>query len=181
MEMWKDIPEYEGLYQVSNFGNVRSVERVAGKNNTTRNIKGTSIEMCIDKGGYLFVRLWSCNSWKNFKVHRLVLRAFRPSNNDILDVNHIDGNKKNNRISNLEWCTRAENHYHAIKLGLRGTVLCFTAKKQDNIIEAESIGILYHKIKKAENIICTEKTFKNNVYRALSTKGLYYGYTFEGR
>lgn len=75
----------------------------------------------IDKDGYLRVRLTMKNrKRRNFPVHRLVLTMFKPiSDMNVKQVNHIDGNKKNNNISNLEWCTSQENTIHAVKLGLR--------------------------------------------------------------
>jgi hypothetical protein len=99
-EIWVDIPDYEGLYKVSNFGNVTSVKR---------NIllkKRLSFGYVLCKNG----------KSKDYLAHRLVLKSFFGDSN--LDVNHIDGVKNNNNLDNLEYCTKSENILHAIKIGL---------------------------------------------------------------
>jgi len=111
-EIWKDIPEYEGLYQVSNMGRVKGVyRRVRTKNNGYRIQKEIIYNIRANKTGYLRARLCNNGVNKKFCVHRLVMLAFHgPSD---LEVNHIDGNKKNNCEWNLEYCTDKENKRHA--------------------------------------------------------------------
>ncbi len=106
-EVWRDIPEYEGYYQVSNHGRVRSLDRViiGGGVNPVKNLKGRIIKACPDLVGYLIVGLS-----KNGKVTikspaRLVAIQFIPNPNNLPQVNHKDENKANNREDNLEWCT----------------------------------------------------------------------------
>jgi hypothetical protein len=113
-EIWKDIKGYEGLYQVSNNARVKSVARFNGKMTVYEKIKKQS----TGSSGYLFVMLYKENIGKNNSVHRLVAEAFIPNPDNKPQVNHIDGNKKNNQICNLEWCTRKENTQHAIRTGL---------------------------------------------------------------
>lgn len=97
IEIWKDIKDYEGLYQVSTMGRVRSLKR----NNTG----GKILKQCTDKHGYLRVDL-SKNSVKNTKrVHRLVAETFIDNDKNLPLINHKDENKKNNKVSNLEFCT----------------------------------------------------------------------------
>lgn len=99
-EIWKDVKEYEGLYQVSNLGNVR---------NSKKNILYKSLT------SYYGVKLCK-NNIKKFKIiHRLVAEAFIPNPNKLEEVNHKDGNKLNNNVENLEWCTKSENMIHAYK------------------------------------------------------------------
>lgn len=105
-EIWKDIKEYEGLYQISNLGNVKSLKR----NKLLKPIK--------DKDGYLCVTLYKMCKLKEKKVHRLVAQTFILNPENKPQVNHIDGNKQNNVVNNLEWCTRLENIEHAWKIGL---------------------------------------------------------------
>ena len=99
-----DIPNYEGHYQVSNQGEIYSLKK--NKKLFTR----------VHTKGYLEVELFKNGKGKIFKVHRLVALAFL--GNSDLQVNHIDGNKKNNCVDNLEWVTPKENQQHAIKNGL---------------------------------------------------------------
>ena len=110
-EIWKDVDGYEGLYQVSNYGNVKSVKR-EGKNG--RNYGGNVLKPSLNKScGYLTVGLSSGGFTKTFLLHRLVAEAFIPNPSSKKEINHIDGNKHNNHISNLEWNTRLENMRHA--------------------------------------------------------------------
>lgn len=104
-EIWKDIQGYEGLYQVSNLGMIRSTRGL-------RNQVGNGY-------GYLCVDLWKHNKRKRFYVHRLVANAFLKNEHNYPTVNHKDGNKSNNCVSNLEWCTYSYNNVHALKNGLR--------------------------------------------------------------
>lgn len=103
-EIWKPIKGYEGLYEVSSFGNVRNAK--------TKNIKSTS----KDKRGYLMIELYKDNIRKHKYVHRLVAKTFIPKEQWNESINHKDENKQNNRIDNLEFCTMVEN----IKYGTRG-------------------------------------------------------------
>jgi hypothetical protein len=109
MEIWKDIPGYEGMYQVSNLGNVKSLSRVLRNKYNTFVSKEKLLTPKIASTKYYFVKLCK-NGEKSFAVHRLVMMAF--SGVSDLDVNHKDLNKLNNNLENLEYCTRKENVYH---------------------------------------------------------------------
>lgn len=110
-EIWKDITGYEGYYQVSNMGNVRSVDRVVfnSKNNAYHKIKGKNRAFSIRKKGYLGVYLMKEGKGKSFLVHRLVAEAFIPNPLKLPQINHKDENKQNNCAENLEWCTNKYN------------------------------------------------------------------------
>lgn len=113
-EIWKDIPNYHGKYRVSNYGNVISV-------NYLNTGKDQPLSLKHHHSGYLMVRL-CCgdkNNQKNRTVHSLVAESFIPNPENKKCINHIDGNKANNRVDNLEWVTHKENAQHAIKTGLR--------------------------------------------------------------
>lgn len=119
IEEWRDIKGYEGLYQISNLGRVKSLNRVViCSNGTSHKIKEKILKNGYMTSGYLFVVLRKDDKSKNHSIHRLVAKAFIPNPKNCTDVNHIDGNKQNNCLYNLEWCTRSENLKHAVNIGL---------------------------------------------------------------
>lgn len=123
-EIWKDIPEWEGFYQASTFGRVRSVDRVLMTQNShgflsPREHKGKIISPNTNNRGYLYLCLCKDNNHHWFaKVHRLIAITFLPNPNHLSDVNHKDGDKLNNKVDNLEWCSHSENQKHALRTGL---------------------------------------------------------------
>lgn len=120
-EIWKPIKNLEGLYEVSNFGNVRSVDRVIEQENShgtgimKRKLKGEMIHPFDNGHGYLVVNLPNGCKRKNHYVHRLVADAFlgEPLKGQV--INHKDYNTRNNDVRNLEWCTQKENVAHSIE------------------------------------------------------------------
>lgn len=108
-EIWKDVVGFEGKYKVSNRGNLISNARGTG----WKPLKPTR-----HHSGYMLVRLASNRTYKNLNVHRIVADAFIPNPEGKKTVNHIDGNKSNNTVENLEWATQKENINHAIDTGL---------------------------------------------------------------
>jgi hypothetical protein len=115
-EVWKDIPRFEGLYQVSNIGCVRSVERVVPFGSQQRIIKPSNLRFFKKHNGYLSVKIYKNGRQYTMYVHRLVAMAFCDGYFYKADVNHIDGDKSNNISSNLEWCTRSENQIHSVNV-----------------------------------------------------------------
>jgi hypothetical protein len=115
-EVWKQISGYEGMYEISDIGRARSVDRIGPDG---KNYKGKPLTPALNRTGYYFVRLRKDGHTKSFKIHRLVAMNFIPNENDKSEVNHIDGNKTNNVVGNLEWVSRSENLKHAFKIGLK--------------------------------------------------------------
>ena len=110
-EIWKDIKDYEGLYQISNLGNVKSLIRSS--------TNAIIMKPKLSTSGYYSVMLYKDGTHKTFYVHRLAALSFIPNPDNKPQVNHKDGNKLNNTLENLEWVTISENQKHAISHGLR--------------------------------------------------------------
>lgn len=115
MTNWKNIPDYEGIYEVNDHGEVRTCQ---GKTTYTekhgvRRWKQRIMKQKIDKRGYKRVSLWKDGKCKDWLVHRLVAMAFLEKSEGRDCVNHIDGNPSNNNLDNLEWCNYLENVEHA--------------------------------------------------------------------
>lgn len=119
-EIFKDIPGYEQLYQISNLGRVRSLSRDLydpKRNLYLRTLPSSIITPVLD-GGYFRLNLYKKGKKKAFRVHRLLAMAFIPNPECKSQINHKDGNKSNNDLSNLEWVTPKENVNHAFDIGL---------------------------------------------------------------
>lgn len=121
-EIWKDIVGYESRYQVSNFGNVRSLNRLKRHNTSATGfitVNGKMLKPFKTKKGYLKVDVSNLYGGRKSKsVHQLVAIVFIENSNNYDQINHIDGNKSNNHVSNLEWCNNSQNQLHAYKYGL---------------------------------------------------------------
>lgn len=160
MEIWKDIKGYEGLYQISNYGRVKSLGNGNSNNSKERILKPAKL-----KDGYLYVILSKQGKRKGFKIHRLVAQAFIENPNNYPQVNHKDEDKTNNNVSNLEFCTpkyninygtaiqrRVENtDYKAIAAKIDYTVISAkrTAKISKQVLCVET-GKIYSSIHQVE-------------------------------
>ena len=118
-EIWKDIKGYEGLYQVSNLGRVKSLPRFIERSIASCFTKEKILKTFVLKGGYVNIVLRKGGKSCNHNIHRLVAETFIENNNtEFSCVNHIDGDKQNNNADNLEWCNHSINCLHAFKTGL---------------------------------------------------------------
>ena len=153
IEIWKSIKGYEGLYEVSNFGRVKSLGRITKRKQGSKVVELYKPEVILTqlRGGkkrnYLFVNLYQEKTeneprkHEQHYVHRLVADAFIPNPENKKDVNHIDGNPGNNNVSNLEWNTRKENIQHAYEHGLTvnfGSSHHFAKLTEEQVIEIRS-------------------------------------------
>ena len=102
IEVWKDVPGFEGIYRVSNLGMVRSLDRVKKDG---RRMYGRIRKPHRDSCGYMLVQLYKDNEKKHYSIHRLVALAFIPNPDNLPQVNHKDEVRDHNTVDNLEWCT----------------------------------------------------------------------------
>ena len=110
IELWKTVPGYEGYFQVSTHGRVKSLDRVViYKSGRKRHVKSKILKQQTDRAGYKFVELNKDGKGKIYKVHRLVALAFLENPNNLPEVNHKDEDKSNNFFKNLEWITCKNN------------------------------------------------------------------------
>lgn len=142
-----DIPEYEGRYSITPDGEITS-------HNYQRTGVSRTLVQSRNSHGYMHVGLRDGKRAKTFHVHRLVAITFMPNPEGYPQINHIDGNKENNSMTNLEWCTPAQNTRHAIETGLRNS--CGEMSTQSKLTENEVIEIL--------------TCLKNNKSRGLKTR-----------
>lgn len=105
-EIWRSVVGYEGLYEVSSYGRVRSLDRYDGRNHF---IKGRIMKQNNDRRNYMSIQLCLNGKIKKYFVHRLVAQTFIPNYDNLPEVNHKDENPGNNNVDNLEWCDRSYN------------------------------------------------------------------------
>lgn len=140
MEFFKEIVGFEGLYRISNYGRIISIS------------KKIEMKQRPNDQGYMKVSLCKDNVKKRFFVHRLVALTFLPNPNNYPCINHKDGNKQNNRMLNLEWCTHSQNIQHSYDKGLRKTKMVGQYDNNGNLIKvykncyqaSKETGIDYH-------------------------------------
>lgn len=141
-EIWKAITGFEGIYEVNTFGEIRSLTRIVLVNGNNRLLKEKLLSVRIGRDGYKSVRLSKDGKTYTKYVHRLISEAFVENPFNKTFVNHINGNKLDNRIENLEWVTHSENIKHSYNVGLshinnhRGVIDLCTGKEFFSIKEA---------------------------------------------
>lgn len=116
-EIWKSVKGYEGIYEISSFGRVKSL----GRKGSGASIKDRILKPGLSTSGYLFYNLCINNNPKIHQAHRLVALHFIPNPENKKEVNHIDADKHNNFVDNLEWATPSENIRHGLRMGIMNT------------------------------------------------------------
>lgn len=164
-EHWKDIQGYEGLYAVSDTGIVKTF------------IYNKILKPRIQQG-YKTVVLYRNKKSKAFRVHRLVAMTFLENPNNYEQVNHIDGNKLNNNVSNLEWCTAKQNTHHAIKNGLYFSS-SHISKHQPIIIKKDKDGNVVEIYKTVTEAATKNHVSRMTIYRRLHSSNKNSDYTYE--
>lgn len=177
-EVWKEIQDFEGSYKISNFGRVLSLERLVNRGLFQQHCPQKMLKPTKGMYGYLYVTLCSTNTpkWgKKHLVHRLVALTFLETNNEEkTQVNHIDGNKTNNNVSNLEWTTPKENTAHAIstkltdQIGHRHSNAKLTQKQAFEVRERYAAGGISQKKLALEFGVC-----QNTISKIIINKGYF--------
>lgn len=172
MEEWRDINGFEGIYQVSNHGRIRSLDRVSlRKDGRTVITKGKLIKPCMNKkDGYLHLILHKYGVMATCYVHRLVALHFVPNPLNLDTVNHKDFNKENNNAENLEWCTQKENVLHSSERMKKEKKICKASKTGEKYIR--KIGNRYYllirrniNISKSFDTLAEAVAYKNGVLK----------------
>jgi hypothetical protein len=141
-EIWKFVDGYLNLYSVSNFGSVKRNDGCVLRGKSKVFVKGRVLSLKKHRDGYLNVNLSINGSQKTEGIHRLVAKAFIPNPKNKPDVNHIDGNKLNNCVENLEWATKSENSKHAWDSGLLSRDNILKNRKKKFFVSNEMIEII---------------------------------------
>lgn len=174
-ELWVDVKDYEGLYQVSNLGRVKSLDRInKHSEGNIRIIKGKILKIQINnkRGGYCEISIHKEGHEKRFRLNRLVAIHFIPNPNNLPEVNHIDGKKENNRADNLEWMTSIENKHHGWENNL------YTGNHIKKQIICNETGEVYESITDASlKIPCDRRYLQRHLNGERKTvKGFTYSY-----
>lgn len=173
MELWKDIKGYEGLYQISSLGRVKSLSRITKDG---KHIKEKIRKIAFHSAtGYKFIGLYKYKT-ENKLIHRLVAEAFIPNPLKLSDVNHLNGVKTDNRVENLEWVSRSRNLKHAIEIGLVESQ-CKVRRKV--IIEKDNKIIKFNSIQECNEYFGFKKCWLHNKIRKYGCAFNYKGYSIK--
>lgn len=171
-ETWEDIPGWDGLYQASTLGRVKSLGRVEVINHCKygqilRVRKGKVLKQHISaQNNYLTVDFYNEDGRKHLYVHRLIAQTFIPNPLNLTDVNHKKGNKLDNRACMLEWCTKSYNMNHALSTGL-SSAKGATHYKAKKVIDINT-GKVYGTVKEAAKVIGISNSYMKNMLSGIN-------------
>lgn len=192
-EIWKNIDGYEDSYMISNYGRVKSLERIViCKDHSAKKYKEKIMKERYHNG-YAIINLWKNGQMKRYYIHRLVAAHFVENPKEYNIVNHIDGNKTNNYYENLEWCTAKHNIQHAIDNNLLTInidgILQKNIENRKKVVAIKNNRIVYKAnyskemakiIKEKEHLNTSIETLARGIRRfANQQSGTYHGYRFE--
>ena len=165
--IFKSIKDFENMYEISNYGIIKSVDRnIICKDGQIKPIKSRYIRPADNGHGYKFVYLWKNNKQHRYYVHRLVAETFLSNPDNLSEVNHIDNNKANNNVNNLEWCNRLYNERQKFK-HISGypakPIEQIDANTNEIIAEFESMSDCERKLRM--NVATIRKYIKNNTIK----------------
>ena len=176
-EIWKPIEGYEGIYNISNYGRIKRLQRTIYNSGTKGGIytireKMLAPRVNTKRYGYCEISLRKDGKAKRFKVHRPVATAFIPNPNKLPEVNHKDGNKQNNNVSNLEWVTSKQNKKHAWSNNL------INSDHKKRPIKCNESGECFESVVRASQIL---KCDRRSIFRVLKkekekVKGMSFSY-----
>lgn len=163
-EIWKDISEFAGYYQISNMGRVKRIADYSNQNKSWKLKEPKILKPRLHNNGYLRVMLSVNGKHYDRYIHRLEAIEFLDNPNNYGEINHIDGDKTNNNLGNIEWCNRSYNNKHAYQNGLRVVKGCYGNKKkvaQVSLVENSIINI-FNSIKEAAlSVSCNQCMITN--------------------
>lgn len=162
-EQWLPIKGYEGLYEVSNTGKIKALYRRVDKGKCHRTWDEHLLKYALDNRGYFRTNLSKDGVNKTVKVHRVVAQTFIPNPEEKSTVNHIDGNKQNNHVDNLEWATLSEQQKHAYSKGLNSN--CCEHNPSHKLTTSDIEWIRKHYVARHELYGAVALAKKFNVHR----------------
>jgi len=181
-ETWKDVIGYEGIYMASSIGRIKKNSRIGCFGNLIQE----HFRRPVINGRYTFINLNKHGVKKQYLLHRIIAMSFIPNPINKPEVNHIDGNKLNNNIENLEWCTSSENQKHAYKTGLQiGTWIGKTGKMHPvskGVVKLSFDGVeidRYDSVRDAANSINIDESYISRCCKNKNktARGFYWGYS----
>ena len=170
-EVWKDIPNYEGLYQVSNLGRVKSFRKSTKFGSQPEYI----LKPNLANNGYMQVTLYNNAKRHKFLVHRLVAIVFLPNPDNLPQINHKDEDRQNNEVSNLEWCTAEYNNaYGTAKIRAIDTI----SKPVEQLTYDGKVIAIYRSARIASEILGIKKpSITNAICKKYQSNGYYWRYS----